>query len=305
MDNKLQHNHFNLFLGISIALILIGVVACIYGFISNPVRTWGNILISNFYFISIVVGAAFFAAIQSVTQSGWSAMFKRIPEAIGGYLPFGALLMLIMFLGGGGYIYKWMHMDYMKTDFLLLRKIPYLNSTFFMIRFVVFVGLWILLGTMLRKFSLKEDKEGGLVYFNKTEFYSKVYIFVLAITFSLSAFDWVMSVDALWTTDMFAAKDFISAFLHGSAMIILIVLILHKMGYFPELSRLHLHDFSKYLYILSIIWGYLWFSQYFLIWFANIPEETVYYSVRNSDEWVLIFRGNLIINWLFPFLCLL
>lgn len=304
MNNNLQTKHYKLFLNISIALVVIGIGTSIFGFIFNPLRAWANVLICNYYFISLVIGASFFAALQSITQSGWSAMFKRITEAISGYLPFAFILMLIMFLLGAGSIYKWTHEDYMKTDELLLHKAPYMNYTFFIIRFILFFGCWIIITGILRKLSIKEDKYGGLEYFNKYELYSKIYIFVLALTFSLGTFDWIMSVDALWTTDIFAWKNFGSAFLHGSAAILLLVLILHKMGYFPDLSKLHLHDFSKYLFMLSIIWGYLWFSQYFLIWFANMPEETIYYSIRNNKEWVGIFHANIIINWLFPFLFL-
>lgn len=290
---------------LSLILFAIGTASAIFGFIYNPLRTWANFLICNYYFISIAIGASFFLAIQSITQSGWSAMFKRVGEAISAYLPFAAILILVLVLFGNHSIYKWTHIDIVNSDNLLLHKSGYLNYPFYLIRAIVFLGVWIFLTSLLRRFSINEDKVGGLVNFEKTEFYSKVYIFVLALTFSLASFDWIMSIDGDWFSTIFAAKNFISAFLNGSATIFLIVMILHKHGYFPELNSSHLHDFSRYLFMLCIIWGYIWFSQYFLIWYGNIPEETIYYSVRTGKEWNMLFLATISINWFFPFLFLM
>jgi len=290
---------------ISIILIVVGIAAIVFGFLSNPQRTWANVLISNYYFISLAIGATFFIAIQAITQSGWSSMFKRIPEAIGGYLPYAAVLMLLFVLFGAHSVYHWAHEEIVKSDVLLTHKSPYLNMPFFITRFVIFFALWILLTTILRRFSLKEDQYGGIEYFEKSEFVSKVYIFVLALTFSLATFDWTMSIDTHWFSTIYALKNFMSAFFHGSAAIILIVLLLNKSGHFKELNSSHLHDFSKYLFMLATIWGYMWFSQYFLIWFSNLPEETVYYVQRVGGEWRLTFYSEIVINWMFPFLFLM
>ena len=297
---------------LSLVLLLIGIASVVYGFINDPVRTWGNYLICNYYFITLVIGALFFAAIQSITQSGWSAMFKRIPEAIVGYLPVGALLMLIFVFLGSHTIYSWMNESVVKSDVLLQHKAPYLNFTFYVIRAVIFFAAWIFFTLMFRKFSIKEDKLDGdfkdksvMENFNRIEFYSKVFIFVLALTFSLATFDWIMSIDSAWFSTIFAAKNFISAFLNGSAAIFLIVMLLNKKGYFPQLNSSHLHDFSRYLFMLSLIWGYIWFAQYFLIWYGNIPEETIYYTARSNHEWYIIFLSDIGINWMFPFLFLM
>ncbi len=287
---------------ISLILILIGIGSFIYGYNNNQDRTWANFLIGNYYFISLVIGASFFAAIQRITQSGWSAMFVRIPEAISNYLPIAIILMLTLIIFGSHHIYHWLNI---KNDELLAHKAPYLNFTFFTVRTIIYLLLWIVLTQILRRFSLKEDMFGGNSYFVKSEFYSKIFIFTLAITFSLATFDWLMSIDYHWFSTIFAIKNFVSSFLHGSAVIILFVLLLNKNGYFEKLNQHHKHDFSKYLFMLSIMWGYMWFSQYFLIWFSNIPEETSYYYVRLGKEWNSVFFVNIIINWLFPFLFLM
>ena len=152
---------------------------------------------------------------------------------------------------------------------------------------------------------MKEDMEGGITYFEKSEKYSKVYIFTLALTFSLASFDWIMTIDPTWYSTIFSLKNFIAAFFHGSAIIVLIVLIMHHYGYFQFISDAHWQDFSKYIFILSIMWAYFWFSQYLLIWYANIPEETTYYVKRLTGPWKINFYVNLTLNWLVPFLILL
>ena len=158
---------------------------------------------------------------------------------------------------------------------------------------------------LLRKYSFKEDVEGGLSYFNKSEFYSKVYIFSLALTFSLASFDWIMSIDVHWFSTIFALRNFAMGFYHALVLILLIAILLNKMGYFPFLNQSHLRDFSKYILLMCIIWGYTWFSQYILIWYANLPEETIYYLPRTKGEFTVLFYTEFVVNWVVPFLLLL
>ena len=282
-------------------LIAIGVVAFIAGFISDPTRAWANFLLNNVYFISLAAGAVLFLSIQRVTQSGWSAAFLRVPESMGMYIPVAAVLFLIMILGINS-LYHWSHEDAVAHDALLKHKEPYLNVPFWIIRMVVFFSLWTLLAVMLRKHSLREDEIGGMEIFRKAEHTGKIYIFVILITFSFSAFDWVMSIDPHWYSALFALKNFVSAFYHAAAIITFIVLLLNQFGYFPFLKKSHMHDFASYIFMLCIIWGYFWFAEFMLIWYGNIPEETTYFVARlQTDEWRLFFFANIIINWFIPF----
>ncbi len=286
-------------------LIAFGLITVIIGFVTGDhVRTWANLLLNNYYFMSVALGASFWLAIQAITQSGWSAGFIRIPQAMSNYLIVSFVLWGFMFFGLHD-LYHWTHHDVVMTDPILLHKEPYLNIPFFAIRYVLFFGLWIYLTQRIKKLSLEEDKFGGLTYFNKIEFTSKVFIFVFAITFSLFAIDWLMSLDPHWYSTIYAVKKFIMAFYHGAVVITAIVIILNKLGYFPFLNKTHLGDFGRYIFALSIIWGYIWLSQYLLIWYANIPEETVYYVPRILQEYKNFFYLELIVNWLFPFLFLM
>ncbi len=299
MDNKLQVSKS--FKIIMIILIAIGVVTVAAGFLSGEVtRTWSNLLINNFMFLSIALGGLFWMALQAITQSGWSSAFIRVPQSLVSYLLVAAVLWIPLFFGIP-HLFHWTGAR-AAADPVLVHRSPYLNVPFFIIRTVVFFALWILIASRIRKLSLREDEVGGLDAFNKIEFNSKVFIFVLGISFVFVGIDWLMSLDAHWYSTLFSVKFFVSAFYHGSAVIVAAVIILNYLGYFPFLNEGHRHDFSKYIFMLSIMWGYMWFVQYLLIWYGNIPEETAYYFYPRQEGFHGLFLAEIFINWLFPFL---
>lgn len=285
-------------------LMIIGVVSMAWGFITDPHRAWANYLLNNYYFLSIAIGAAFFSAIQYITQSGWSAAFKRVPEAIASYLPISAIFFLLLYFGMHS-IFHWSHEGITETDALIAHKAPYLNIPFFFVRVILFFGLWIFFTRLLRKISLKEDEEGGMEHFYESEKYSKVLIFIVAISFTLFAIDMIMSLEPHWFSALFAAKSFIAAFLHAASIITLIVIILHKLGHYKMLNKSHLHDFSRYIFMLAIVWGYFNFAEFMIIWYGNIPEETMFYVKRSEGAFGVLFYANIVINWLIPFLFLM
>lgn len=295
---------------ITLTLALIGVFVFFIGLKTDPDVTWGSYLTANYYFLSLAMGSAFFFAIQSITQSGWSSAFKRVPEALMAYIPFAAFFFMIIYFGLHN-IYHWSDPEATEGDVLLQHKSDYLNVPFFFTRMIICFGLWIILTIILRKFSLKEDtykksdQAGILAHFNRSELYSKIFIFIFAITFSIAAFDWIMSIEPHWYSSVFAFKNVAGAFLHGVTIITLIIFILHKRGYYPFLNKYHLHDFARYIFILSIVWGYLWFAQFLIIWYGNIPEETAYYFDRWQSGWKIMFYLQIILNWGIPFLLLL
>jgi hypothetical protein len=288
----------------SIALIIVGAIVIVYAFITQPSRAWANLLLNNYYFLSLSIGASFFFALQYISQSGWSAMFKRIPEAMMSYIPYAGIIMILLFFGMGT-LYEWSHPQAVVTDALIAHKSPYLNVPFFFIRLILVFIIWTLMTQLLRKISLSEDKIGGMLFFEKTEYWSKVYIFILAITFSLVTFDWIMSLEVHWFSAIFSLKNFIAAFYHGSVVITLIVILLYEKGYFTKLNKSHLLDFSRYIFMLCIMWGYFAFAQFMLIWYGNIPEETKYFAQRWQNGFEIIFYANFIINWFIPFVLLL
>ncbi len=295
---------------ITLILISIGALTFLFGILSDSLRTWANYLIVNYYFLSLSLGAAFFLAIQSISQSGWSAAFKRVPEAMTAYIPFAAVFFLLIYFGVH-HLYGWSHRETVASDLLLQHKSVYLNVPFFFLRLITFFILWIIFTGIMRRISLKEDmlyptdQTAIMTLFNKSELFSKIFIFIFAITFSLSAFDWIMSLEAHWYSTIFALKNLVAAFLHGTSIVALIIFILHKRGYFSFLNEYHLHDFARYIFMLSIVWGYFWFAQFMIIWYGNIPEETAYYYIRWNEGWKVMFFLEIGLNWGIPFLVLL
>ncbi len=302
MENKLVVS--NRFKMLTYALIGIGMLSLILGFIFDAKRTWANYLLNNYYFLSLAVGAAFFGAIQYIANAGWSAAFKRIPEAMAAYIPFAGVLFLILFFGMHS-LFEWTHDEVVQHDQLLQHKSPYLNIPFFFARVIVFFGVWTILSKYLRRMSLKEDEVGGMEYFHKSEHYSKIFIFILAFSFSLFAVDMLMSLSPHWFSTLFAGKSFMAAFLHGSSIITLIVIILSRTGNFELLNRSHLHDFTRYIFMTSIIWGYFNFAEFMLIWYGNIPEETTWFVQRWDGAYKVLFFANILINWFVPFIVLM
>ena len=289
----------------TLVMIVVGIAALVIAFAGNPVRGWANILLNNVYFLSLAVGALVFVAIQRVSHSGWSAGFIRVPEAMAGYLPVAAVMLLVM-IPGARSLYHWAAPGVTDHDLLLAFKSPYLNLPFWILRMVIYLGLWILMFVIIRRLSLKEDSVGGLEIFRKLEHRSKVFIFIVLITFSFAMIDWIMSIDAHWYSTVFALKDFVAAFHHAAIVITFIVLLMNQRGHFPFLNKSHLGDFSRYIFMLCIIWGYFWFSEFMLIWYANIPEETAYFLPRMRGEgWNFFFYANILINWFLPFVLLM
>ena len=295
---------------VTIALICVGAASFIYGLFFNRQNAWANYLIVNYYFLTLSIGGACFYVIQSITQSGWSSAFKRVSEAMMSYIPYAAISFLILYFGLK-YLYPWSDKEAVAADALMEHKHVFLNVPFFFTRMIIWFALWIIFFRKLRMLSLREDKTDPgdtdriMYLFTRSELYSKILIFILIISFSFAVFDWIMSIDVNWYSTIFALKDLVGSFLHGVSILTLIIFILFKKGYFPFLNKYHLHDFARYIFMLSIIWGYFWFAQFMLIWYGNIPAETTYFYIRWQQGWKILFFLEIGLNWGIPFLILL
>ncbi|MCC7344072.1 MAG: hypothetical protein IT573_03970 [Deltaproteobacteria bacterium] len=289
----------------SYVLMAAGFAALAAGAFLDPARMWVNLLINNFYYTSLALAAAFFLAILYVTNAGWASNFKRVPEAMTRFLPVALLLMLTLVFGMHS-LYHWSHHDAVLHDPLLRHKEPYLNVPFFFGRMVAYFGLWILLTYLLRRYSLRQDANPDLSLHRRSIRVSALFILVFALTFALASYDWLMSLEPHWYSTIYSVYTFSSLFLHGLAAIALLVILLQERGYFGRLlNENHLHDLGKMIFAFSCFWAYIWVSQYLLIWYSNIPEETAYFWVRTDPDWLWLFALNFALNWLIPFLILL
>jgi hypothetical protein len=285
-------------------LILLGVAAVAAGLATDPSRTWSNVLLNNMYFLTLSIGAMLFYSIQFITGSSWSAMIQRIPLALGSFIPPALLLMLLLYFGLG-HIYEWSLPGITETDKLIAHKAPFLNVPFYMIRILVYFGLWIPLVLILRQLALQEDLEGGSKAYVRSKHYAKVFIFVAALFFSMAAIDWVMTIDAHWYSTLFGFRAMVTSMYFAVAAIVLLLLFLRRLGYFPHLNEAHRHDLARYLFRFSIVFGYLWFMQFIIIWYANIPELTIYYTPRFLGEWKYLFYAELFMNFAIPFVVMM
>ena len=292
----------------SLALLVIGVISLVLLMNQgNMQRVWANHLHNSYFFLGIALAAMFFLALHTLAYGGWHVYIRRIPEALTHFIPVGLLLILILLIGTKQHwhhLYHWADADAMAHDELLQWKQGFLNMGFFFKSFVAYTLIWVGITFIYRRHSNSMDNDGKLSHYKSMKMWSAIWMLLFAITSASMAWQWIMSIDAHWFSTMFGWYNVASLFVSCVCIITLVVLYLKRKGYFPNLTKSHLHDLGKYLFAFSIFWTYLWFSQYMLIWYANIPEETYYFNYR-LDNYKGMFFFNLIVNFLLPLLVLM
>ncbi|MDP6853684.1 MAG: quinol:cytochrome C oxidoreductase [Candidatus Marinimicrobia bacterium] len=292
----------SLFNKISLATA-IGVFTMIFGFFSTE-RVWPNILLASYYITGIGFCGMMFVAIQYVSNAGWAAMIRRIPEAMFSALPIGLLLMVPVVLGAH-YIYEWTHTEVVAKDPILLGKEPWLNLKSFIIRIPIYYGIWYFLGLPIVKHSRRQDETGDIKHTKKAVRWSAAWLYIGGIAFIISSFDWIMSLEPHWFSTIFGLYNFSGMFTAGLSFMIIILIYLRRKGFLPQIKDDHLHEMGRYLFAFVTFWVYIWFSQHMLIWYANLPEETGYYLKRHIGSFGLLSILNIVLNWLAPFTILL
>jgi len=217
--------------------------------------------------------------------------------------------MVVIFILGGHDIFHWTHEGIMDPesahyDSIIAGKGGFLNFGGFIARMVIYFALWFGFYMLFRKFSANEDLEGGTKWHYKSFKFAAGFLVIFAVTSSMAPWDWVLSIDTHWFSTMFGWYVFASWFIAGLAFITLSAVLLKEAGFLPQISTSHLHDLGKFTFGFSIFWTYIWFSQFFLIWYSNIPEESVYFTYRFSEYKGVLFV-NLIVNFLLPFFVLM
>jgi hypothetical protein len=291
-------------------LMLVGVLSIIYGVIDSDIsgqRIWTSALINGWFYFSMAVIGTFFIAMNSASQSGWMVVLKRIFEAVSLYMPVGAVTLVIVFIASSlhwNHIYHWMDADAVAADALLQKKEPYLNLPFWWIRAIVIMGVWIMFTFIYRKKSLQEDLEGGTTIYKKSMVTSALFLVFFGYTSVVVAWDWLMSIDAHWFSTLYGWYVFSGMWIQGMIMVFLLTNYLMKNGYLKEVNASHIHDLGKFIFAISFLWTYLFFSQFMLIWYSDIPEEVVYYIPR-IDDYTWSFWGMVLVNFLVPMLMLM
>ena len=269
-------------------------------------RPYAALYIAAFFFFMISLGVLAFYAIQNAAQAGWSPVLFRVMEAITYYVLPGGLIVLGIAFWADDHIFIWMDPEVVAHDALIQAKSGWLDKTWFTIRGLIFITGWSLYRYFSRKFSLAQDlaEVNDNSNFKKNFKISAGFLVFYIYTESMMSWDWIMSVDPHWFSTLFGWYVFASMFVSGITVIALITIYLKSKGLMEFVNDSHLHDLAKFMFAISVFWTYLWFSQFMLIWYANIPEEVTYFVTRIED-YNLPFFGMIILNFIFPFLVLM
>jgi hypothetical protein len=307
------------------ATIGVGLVAFIIGAIVNSdseqftTRIFSNFLIDGFLFLGIALGALFFLALQYATETGWSVAIKRIVEAVASYVTIGvavvlAIFAILTFMDGGytvdahghhvGHIYQWMDPVMVDHDPILQGKEPFLTKTFFWVVTIIYCAVYFIFYRGFRKRSLQEDLEGGTKIHMKNFAKGALFLVLFGYFSSTSSWHWIMSIDAHWFSTLFGWYTFGGMWCTAMTTIMLVLIYLKKNGYLEKVNDSHIHDVGKWIFATSFLWSYLFFSQFMLIWYPNIPEESIYYFQR-IGQYPMIFWGMFAINFIIPMLVLM
>lgn len=270
-------------------------------------RPWSALYVAAFFFFMISLGVLAFYAVQRAAQAGWSPLLFRIMEGITAYLvPGGIIVFVILVLSvlHFNHLFTWMDAEVVAEDKLLQGKQGYLNPTFFLIRAAIFLGGWIAYRQYSRKLSLEQDKSDDNSKFKLNFRISAAFLVFYLISESMMSWDWIMSLDPHWFSTLFGWYVFASMFVSGITVIAMVTIYLKSKGLLDQVNDSHIHDLAKFMFGISIFWTYLWFSQFMLIWYANIPEEVTYFVTR-IEHYKLPFFGMLALNFIFPLLVLM
>lgn len=305
-----------------LGLSAVGLIALVIGIFTlamskdtvDNVRFWAVLLQNSLYFLMICNACMFFICANTLAWGGWQVGIKRVPEAISTMVPIFGILALIVLCciifneHIGSNIYLWLNKEEVAKSVGLQGKSGFLNVKFFTIWSVISIASWWYFGKRMRDLGDQADKspltadESKKFIWNGTV-RSSLYLVAFGLTItSTIPWLWLMSIDSHWYSTMYSWYTFASTFVSGLALIAIFVVFLKNKGYLENVTEEHLHDIGKYMFAFSIFWTYLWFSQYMLIWYANIPEETKYFQPRLLGNFRGIFFLNLILNFVSPFL---
>ena len=270
-------------------------------------KPWAALYVACIFFMLISMGALAFYAIQQVAQAGWSPVLFRVMQGVTSYLLPGSIIFFIILLLSGfhvNHLFIWMDEEVRATDELIKGKTGYLNFPFWIARAGLFLVVWNLYQYRSRKNCLAQDEANDNTFYKKNFKMSAAFLVFFIVSESIMSWDWIMSVDPHWFSTLFGWYVFASFFVSGITTIQLVTIYLKSNGYLENVNSSHIHDLSKFMFGISVFWTYLWFSQFMLIWYSNIPEEVTYFVTRIND-YGITFWGAVVMNFIFPILLLI
>ena len=275
-------------------------------------KPWAALYVACIFFLLITMGVLAFYGIQQVAQAGWSPVLFRVMQGITAYLPVISVIFFVFLLLSGfhvNHLFVWMKEGVTDPnspnyDEIIAGKSGYLNFAFWISRAAIFLLGWNLYRYLSRKNCLAQDEAKDDVFYKKNFKMSAAFLVFFIVSESIMAWDWIMSLDPHWFSTLFGWYVFASFFVSGITVIQMVTIYLKSKGYLENVNSSHIHDLSKFMFGISVFWTYLWFSQFMLIWYANIPEEVTYFKTR-IEVYNLPFFGAFFMNFVFPILLLI
>lgn len=288
------------------AAVVIGGIGLGWAFSTGELTlAWSTYLIGAFFALGLGVFGLAWLAILHLSGGTWSVTMRRVPEAMTAWIvPGGVLAMLVML--GAHSLYHWSDAELVAADALLTHKAPFLNLTMFGVLGGLSLLLWAVFATLIVGASRRQDRDGGVSATRAGRTASGAFLVVFAITFSIVSFYFLLSLDAHWFSTMFAVLVFTDIAQTGTAFVALVAALLVSAGALRGfLNEHHLHNIGKMLFAWTGFWAYIYFCQFMLIWYANIPEETVYFLRRTENGWLPFMLALPALKFAVPFLLLI
>lgn len=285
-------------------LMGVGLITFVVGLLMNAGRTWHAFLVNHSLFMGLGLAAMFFLVIHYLAFAGWNVAVRRVTESFASYLPVAVLMHVVLFFGIGK-LYPWTNHELMHNDHLLHGKTGFFSVTFVAIRAAVFFALVLFLSWKMIGNSVAQDEEGGESRLLRQKPLAAIYLVIFAPLFTVFSVDLLKSLDPKWFSTMFGVYVFIGFVQAFVATLILVVRRLQAAGYLNIVTADHYHDMGKYLFGFTIFWAYIGVSQYLLIWYANLPEETTFYLLRQQGSWVWWSIALPVLRFVIPFIMLL
>lgn len=290
---------------IALGVGILGLVLSGVGLLVDRGQFFHSYLTAYVFWLTIGLGGLFMTMLHHLTGAVWSVILRRITETIMIVLPV-MIIFFIPLIFGMKDLYNWADPSQIAHDSLLAHKQPYLNLPFFLIRVVIYFAIWSILGLILYRTSLKQDEEHQQSLTDRMRALSAPGMLLFALSLTFASFDWLMSMEAKWYSTIFGVYIFAGSFVAVVALITLMVLCLRKNGILAEqITFEHYHYLGKLMFAFTIFWAYIAFSQFMLIWYANIPEETMFYMMRWEGSWNIASLFLVVGNFAIPFLVLI
>ena len=283
----------------------VGALLGVAAMASDPKRFAFAYLTGFAWVATIGLGALFFIIIQYLTKAGWSVIPRRAMEWVSGVLPITAILFLPIVAFSHTLYHHWMSEEAQK-DHVIHAKAAYLNTNFFYARALVFFAIWTGLSLFYWNNSRKQDESGDPKLTTRMQNMAPPAILLFALSLTFAGFDWIMSLDPHWYSTIFGIYVFAGAATSSLSALALIAIALEKRGRLLGILTVeHRHDIGKLLFGFIIFWAYIAFSQFILIWYANLPEETIFYKHRWDGTWSIVSLLLLSGHFIVPFCALL